>query len=528
MSDFPTPGTSAELPAEVDVVVAGSGAAALTGAYTAAKRGLRVLVLEKTDRLGGTSAYSGAGLWLPGNDVQRRGGVQDSVEAGLEYLRATVGDRTPADLQQAYVRSGPELVAFLERDPAIEFETMPFPDYFEAPGRAKPAGRAICPAPLAGSELGDRLAQLRPTMNADKFGEQVPRDTLTHGQALIARLLLAIDATGNADIRTGCPLESLVKVDGRVVGVRAGGREVRARAGVLVAAGGYECDGDRRQRFHGLPTGDWTAAYPGSNTGDALEALEGVGAGVDLLDEAWWCPATLFPNGRAVFTLGLTAGIFVGPDGTRFGNESLPYDRMGHILLDRIHELGPDVEFWWVFDSRTETPPGIVSPVPDKEELRAAKLWRTADTVEGLATEIGVPAVALRETVDRFNGFAASGTDDDFHRGEDDYDRFFAVGDGPNPALVPLDRGPLHAVRIVLSDLGSKGGARIGTSGEVLDTDGRPIPGLFAAGNSSASVTGHVYPGPGTPLGSGMVFAHRAANAMHAATQQPVSDAARG
>jgi len=180
---------------------------------------------------------------------------------------------------------------------------------------------------------------------------------------------------------------------------------------------------------------------------------------------------------------------------------------------------GPDTAFWWVFDSRTPSVPGICQPTPHPDEFRAAGLWRSADTPRELAAEIGVPPEALRETVARFNGFAAAGADPDFHRGEDDYDRFFATGTGPNPALVPLEQGALHAVRIVLGDLGSKGGARIDTSGGVLDGDGRAIPGLYAAGNSAASVAGHVYPGPGVPLGSGMVFAYRAALAMSEAAR---------
>ncbi|MCO1655509.1 FAD-dependent oxidoreductase [Pseudonocardia humida] len=501
----------------VDVVVVGSGAAALTGAYTAAARGLRVLVLEKTGHLGGTSAYSGATIWLPGNGVLRRAGVPDTVEDGLRYLRHTVGDRTPAAQQEAYVRTGPELVEFLERDPDVEFEVLPFPDYFDAPGRGLPTGRGICPLPLRGDRLGDRLGLLRPTIAADQFGKRVTRSTLFGGQSLVGRLLLALDRTGGAEIRTGTALHSLAVTDGRVRGVRVGpdgSARVDARVGVLVAAGGYEGDPARRRELHGLPGADWTSAAPGSNTGDALAALQAVGAEVDLLDEAWWCPATLFPNGRAAFTLGLHGGIFVDPDGRRFGNESLPYDRMGHLLHDRIRRHGPGTAFWWVFDSRTPSVPGICQPLPDPDEFRAAGLWRSAGTARELAAAIGVPPTALHETVERFNGFAASGTDADFHRGEDDYDRFFATGTGPNPALVALEQGPLHAVRIVLGDLGTKGGARIDPCGRVLATDGRAIPGLYAAGNSAASVAGHVYPGPGVPLGSGMVFAYRAAVAM--------------
>ncbi|MEU0486319.1 FAD-dependent oxidoreductase [Streptosporangium sp. NPDC006013] len=202
-----------------DVVVVGSGGAALTAAYTAAAGGLRTLVLEKTKYFGGTSAYSGSGLWLPGNHILRQAGVEDSVERGLEYFRAVVGDRTPAALQEAYVSTAPELVEFLDRDPVLEFEYLPFPDYFAAPGRA-PGGRGICPRPLPAHLLGARLGQVRPPISIDQFGVPQERETLTGGQALIGRLLLALDRTGNATSRTGTRMRSLVVEDGRVVGLR--------------------------------------------------------------------------------------------------------------------------------------------------------------------------------------------------------------------------------------------------------------------------------------------------------------------
>ncbi|GAA5050599.1 FAD-binding protein [Thermocatellispora tengchongensis] len=497
-----------------DVVVVGSGGAALTAAYTAAAGGLRTLVLEKTEFFGGTSAYSGSGLWLPGNQALRRAGVEDSVELGLEYFRAVVGDRTPATLQEAYVSTAPELVEFLERDPAIEFEFVPFPDYYAAPGRSG-NGRAIFPKALPAAGLGARLGELRPPISIDQFDVPQDRETLIGGQALVARLLLALDGTGRAELRTSTRLRSLLAEDGRVVGLLAerDGRELRVRAlrGVIVAAGGFENNAELRRRLQGLPTADWTSAAPGSNTGDALAALQAVGAATDLFDEAWWCPALLFPNGRAAFTLGVSGGIFVNAAGERFANESLPYDRMGHEIRAG-HATGVShLPTWWIFDGRFENAPGLSQPAPDPDAFRAAGLWHTAGTLADLAERIGVPADVLGKTVSRFNGFAASGVDADFHRGEDPYDRFFAGGTGPNPCLVPIERAPFHAVQIVLGDLGTKGGARIGVDGQVLGEDGNPIPGLYATGNSAASVAGHVYPGPGVPLGSGMVFGYRAA-----------------
>ena len=503
----------------VDVVVVGSGAAALTAAYTAVSAGLRTLVLEKTEYFGGTSAYSGAGIWLPGNQAQHRAGVADSVDLGREYFRAVVGDDTPRALQDAYLETGPELVEFLERDPALRFAYGPFPDYFEAPGRI-PGGRDIFPVPLKAAELGELLSRLRKPIGEDQFGVPSRRGTLSGGQALIGRFLMALSALPGAELRTGTRMRSLIVSGGRVAGVvvsRGGAQErILARQGVIVAAGGFECDDELRARHHKLPHGNWTSAAPGSNTGDALAALIEAGAAVGLMDEAWWCPATLFPNGRAAFTLGLSGGIVVNSAGKRFANESLPYDRMGREIR-RGQETGVShIPAWLVFDGRFSALPAISQPVPDRDAFLAAGLWRTCADLAGLAGQIGVPAGALLATVDRFNEFAASGTDEDFHRGEDPYDRFFvggatADGAGLNPALVPIDRAPFHAVQIVLGDLGTKGGARTDVNGQVLDERGDRIPGLYAAGNSAASVTGRAYPGPGTPLGSGMTFAYRAA-----------------
>ncbi|HEY6787364.1 MAG TPA: FAD-binding protein [Trebonia sp.] len=193
----------------------------------------------------------------------------------------------------------------------------------------------------------------------------------------------------------------------------------------------------------------------------------------------------------------------------------MPYDRLGREMR-RGQETGVShIPAWFVFDGRFSAVPAIIAAPPDPEAFRAAGLWRTCDDLAGLAAQIGVPGAALQATVARFNEFAASGTDKDFHRGEDPYDRFFAGGagdmDGRNPALLPIDRAPFHAVQIVLGDLGTKSGARTDVNGQVIDQHGTPIPGLYAAGNSAASVTGHAYPGPGTPLGSGMAFACRAA-----------------
>jgi 3-oxosteroid 1-dehydrogenase len=499
---------------EYDVVVVGSGAGALTGAYVAAAAGRSVAVLEATDRLGGTSAYSGAACWLPGTQVQERAGIGDSTEAARTYLRALIGEGTAAH-QDAFVEHAPQLVAFLERDPAIAFEWRPFPDYFAAPGRMD-AGRAINPLDLPAEELGELAALVRPPVDRDRAGRGHSRSVpLSQGRALIGRLLLALTRAGGA-VRTETRMTALLTDDaGRVVGVEArtpdGPVRVRARSGVLLAAGGFERNATLRSQ-HGVP-GDaaWSMAPAGAAAGEPITAAVALGAATDLLDQAWFCPGMLHPDGSAAFTLGFRGGLIVDGNGRRYADESLPYDRMGREMA-----AAPErVPSWLVFDSRAggQLPAISLPPLPAEEHL-AAGTWVRAETPDELARSIGVPAAALAASVARYNGFAATGIDEDFARGEDPYDRFFAAGDGPNPCLVPVDTAPYYAARLVLSDLGTKGGLRTDPKARVLRADASPIPGLYAAGNTSASMAGPIYPGPGIPIGTAMVFSSLAVRDM--------------
>ncbi|MET9805332.1 FAD-dependent oxidoreductase [Streptomyces halstedii] len=500
-----------------DVVVVGSGAGAMTGALEAASRGLDTVVLERTALLGGTSAYSGAACWLPGTQVQERAGLGDSTEAARAYLRALTGD-AEAERREAFLRHAPALVARLERDPALVFEWRAFPDYVAAPGRMD-AGRSFVPLDLAPDELGDLLPLVRPAVDRDRAGLGHPDGPLSAGRALIGRLLLAATRTGRAHIRAEHRVTGLVTEDGRVTGVEArtphGTVRVRARRGVLLAAGGFERD-DEGRAAHEVPgRAAWSMAPRGTNTGEVLRAAVAAGAATALMDEAWWCPGTELPDGTAAFTLGLRGGLMVDATGRRFANESLPYDRMGRALATARRD-GPCVHL--VFDSREGGElPAVTVPSTAPEAHVAAGTWVRADSLPELAGLIGVPAGALAATVSRFNGFAATGTDEDHHRGEDPYDLFFADtrnAPGPNPCLVPLDRPPYYAARLVLADLGTKGGLRTDADARVLDAGGRPLPGLYAAGNTSASFTGRVYPGPGVPLGTAMVFASLAVRHM--------------
>ena len=494
---------------EHDVVVVGSGAGAMTGALVAAKRGLRTVVLEKTSRLGGTSAYSGAAIWLPGTAVQERAAIGDSQESARTYLRAVVGDLTAAR-QEAFLAHAPALVSLLEADPAIEFAWRAFPDYFAAPGRVE-VGRSFVPRDLPQEQLGELAKLVRPSVDLDRRGDDHRRAPLNGGRALIGRVLLAFDRAGGA-VRTGAAVQRLVLDGGRVVGVEAstptGRIRVQARRGVLLAAGGFE-RAPRLRSAHGVPgSAQWSMAPEGTNTGEPMRAAVEVGAAVELMDQAWLCPGLPLPDGHCAFTLGLRGGLVVDGAGQRYANESLPYDRMGREMAKAANRIPS----YFLFDSRHDGDlPAITVPGATTSDHLAAGTWQRADTLHELAELTRLPAEALRATVERFNAFAESGVDEDFHRGEDAYDRFFATpGDRPNPALVPVDRPPFYAARLVLSDLGTKGGLRTDSSGRVLHENGHHIPGLYATGNTAASMAGEVYPGPGIPIGTAMVFGSRA------------------
>lgn len=498
---------------ECDVLVVGSGGGALTGAYTAAREGLRVLLVEATDRFGGTTAYSGGGMWFPCNAVLRRAGDTDTPEQARTYYRSVVGDRTPVALQDAYLRTGPRLVDYLEEDDDFEFMVWPWPDYFGSAPEASATGRHIMMMPLKPEVLGAIRDSLRPTLPVERAGAPLP-DLVAGGQALIGRLLLALSRRDNAELRTGSVCVELVRegdtVAGAVVeqdGVR---RRIRARRGVLVASGGFERNAQMRKRY-GVPGDVRDAMGPEENKGKAIQAGINIGADVDLMDQAWWSPGITHPDGTSTFSLWLTGGIFVDDSGERFVDESWAYDRLGRVVLDKIDEGSVTLPFWMIYDDREGARPPVRStsvPVGETADYEAAGLWHTAETLAELAGLIGVPADKLERTVARFNEFAAADHDDDFGRGSEPYDRAFAEGRSP---LVPIEKGPFHAAAFGVSDLGTKGGLRTDEHARVLDTDGRVIKGLYAAGNSMAAVSGTVYPGGGNPIGSCMVFSHLAA-----------------
>ena len=524
---------------EYDVIVVGSGAG-IVGAYAAADRGLTTLLMEKTEWIGGTTAYSGAGMWFPANPAVVRAGIPDSIDQARTYLDNVVGGDSPRELREAFLQTGPKLVEELEKNPTFgQFFATNVPDYFHLPEGSNHLGRCTFPPDYSRAELGPELEPLvRRPIWTERWSVEEP-DKMVGGQALIGRALKAFVETGNGTVKTNTGLTGLIVEDGRVVGVEAdsNGTPVtfRARLGVLLASGGFERNKELREKYNLVKTDEWTQGNPG-NTGAALQAAMAIGAGTDLLDECWFCPGLVVHNSRPVFWSSVWGGIWVNNDGDRFCNERLPYDQAGHAILKNQKETGAAPgPVHWVFDQRQLDVGGMeglpVAPaVPGwydvEAELAAGNLVK-ADTLEELAEKIGVPAGNLTKTVEQFNEYARKGDDEQFHRGDAPWDKMivYTVGphqDGPNPVLGTIEQGPFYAAQIVVSDLGTKGGLTTDTDSRVLDTDGKVIPGLYASGNAMRPMAGRIYPGAGGPVGSSMVFSYRAALDM-AGDRQPTA-----
>lgn len=347
-----------------------------------------------------------------------------------------------------------------------------------------------------------------------------PHDLFIGGRALIARFLKAIAAYANASVHLNSTLRELLTDDsGRVVGaiVDRDGAPTRIRAdrGVLLAAGGFEANQGLREQY-GVPGQANNTMGPSTNNGSALNAALSVGAAVDLMDQAWWSPGLSHPDGRSAFALGFVGGIFVNQDGERFVNESAPYDSLARTMLEQFDAGELTTPYWMIYDNTDDGRPPVLAPnvsLVETQEFVSAGLWRSGDTLEELASGIGVPADALVATVHRFNDLVASGRDSDFGRGDQPYDRLFTDGAA---SFAPIERGPFHAAAFDFSDLGTKGGLRTDVHARVLDHAGNVINGLYAAGNTMAAPSGTVYPGGGNPIGTSVLFSHLAA--MHMAS----------
>lgn len=549
----------------VDVVVAGSGAGALATAVTAAKHGLKVLVLEKDAVYGGTTARSGGVLWVPCNPGSREAGIEDSLEAARAYLEQEAGPRFDPARVDAFLKAGPDMVAFFERETAVRFVGVPeFSDYHPNSPGARPGGRSILAAPYDAAELGEQVKRLRPPLREITFvgmmfnaSQEVAHffnctrslksaiyvvrrlaqharemlvfgraQRLTNGNALAARLAKSAFDLG-IEIRTECPVVGLVHEGGAVRGVtvrHAGAdRTVLARHAVVLGTGGFPQSAElRRQLFPHAPTGqEHYSPAPATNTGDGWRLATDAGGATEVRipNAAAWIPVSLvqhrdgtrgvFPHLIDRYKPGIIA---VVKSGKRFVNEADSYHDFGQALQREC--AGGPLEAWLIADHRALRRYGLgfakPFPLPIGHLLRSGYLLRGRTPAE-LARKAGIDAAGLERTIAQFNPPARRGEDPQFGKGSTAYNRY--LGDHnhqPNPCVAPLDKGPYYAVRVVMGDLGTFAGIRTDAASRVLDAQAQPVPGLYAVGNDALSVMGGAYPGGGITLGPAMTFGYLA------------------
>lgn len=554
----------------VDLLVIGSGAAGMSAALRAKSLGAEVLVIEASDKYGGSTAMSGGVCWIGNNPKIDASGIPDDDDSVLAYLRAITKGEVPDRRLAEYIRGAQRMMLWMEANTHARFDPLvKYTDYYPEAEGGRPGGRSMESRPFDGALLGEELKNLRrphpQSQIMGRFGitaaqaqvmlaggfmtklmmawlflkyflraakrRRFGRDTfLACGNALIGRLRRSM-LDRDIPLWLEAPAERLLVEDGRVVGARVsrGGAtaDVRARWGVLLAAGGFSRNLEMRQQHQREPiTTEWHAGNP-HDLGAGIRMGLDVGGRVELMKEAWWTPVTLVPKSEFAWVLvvekNCPGGIFVNQRGERFCNEAAPYIDVVIDMYADQEKTGATVPCWLVFDAdfRRKYPVGPVAPgyaMPDSAVPRRYRddfLIRAA-TLDELAQKIAVPADALRATVERHNGFARTGVDEDFGRGNSASDRYY--GDHrvtPNPNLAPIDNAPFYAIAVYPGDLGTKGGLVTDDAGRVLGAEDRPIPGLYAAGNNHASVMGRTYPGAGGTISPALTYGFLAAEAAY-------------
>ena len=552
--------------AEFDVLVIGTGASGMATAVTAASQGLKVLVVEKGALYGGTTARSGGWLWVPGTHLATEQGIHEMPGAAKAYLKDQGGTHYDEARVDAFLANGPKAIEFFTSKTCLQFDMPPvFPDYHaEAPGGTA-GGRSMVTRPFDARQLGDKVKTLAPPVPeltvfgmmlgsgkelwhflrafksvesflyvAKRFGLHffdVLRHgrgmTLTNGNALAGRLAKAGMDLG-IPVWLNSPAKKLIMEGDSVVGavIEHEGRsvEVRVRRGVVLAAGGFPHDIERRkQLFPHAPTGrEHFTPSPTLNTGDGVRLGESAKGWVDptIPNAAAWCPTSLVPRSDGStgvmphFIDRAKPGVIaVAADGHRFSNEAFSYHDFVQDLVKACKQrnLG-EVMCWLICDHHhlREYGLGAVAkfPLPIGRHLRSGYLKR-ADTLAQLAQTIGVPEQALAQEVATFNRDVPSGVDSQFAKGSTAYNRY--QGDSlvqPNPCMAPIAQGPFYAIRVVVGEIGTFAGLLTDAACRVLTQDRQVVSGLYAVGNDAASVMGGNYPGAGITLGPAITFGY--------------------
>jgi 3-oxosteroid 1-dehydrogenase len=522
---------------DAEVIVIGSGAAALAAALAAHDAGSTVSVIERAESVGGTTAVSGGGVWMPGNHVS---GADDSKEEALAYMARLTNSRVPHDLLARYVEEGPEIIAGLEKRTKIRFGPISWPDYHPEMEGARTAGRMIEPVLFDANVLGDWKKRIRraPVLglpitlqestvewtpsytpgryDANEIRRRVETGLFACGQALIGGLLAGCLERGiQPSLRTRAV--EIIMGNGKVTGLvlEEDGRrfEVHCRA-VVLASGGYEWNRDLCMCF--LPGCLTHPTSPPTNEGDALLMAMELGADLANMNQAWWYPAGAVPDeeydGRALarfIAVERTAphSIIVNRFGERFVNEAANYNDMqkAFFSFDANEGAPRHLPCWVVFDQQYRRRYPVINLRPSDPD--PGWLMR-AETIGELAVRTGIDASGLEETIGRWNRLVEGGRDRDFHRGDSYYDRFHGDPTSAHPNLGSIEEPPYFACPVYLGAVGTSGGPRTDLHARVQHVRDRPIPGLYGAGNAIASPAGPAYFGGGTTIGMALVWGH--------------------
>lgn len=549
-----------------DVVVLGAGGAGMSAALYAAIDGAKVLLVESTEYVGGTTAYSAATTWIPGTHLAPTVNPEDSIGKASRFLDGAVGERSDRRVREALLANGAAAVTKIEAHSHLKYRARPFhPDYLSELDGSTTCGRALEPLPFDGRLLGDLFPLVRPPIPEFTVlnGMMVDRDDIGHllgfkrslkslwyvtrilsrhamdrlryprgtrllmGNALIGRLLLSLRDRGVSLLMQTQAIELKRDAGGvRHVVLRQGThtRTVQVRGGVLLATGGFNRHPGRRAALLPGIEMKWCVGAPG-HTGAAHDLAESVGAvyGRRGMSDCFWAPVSLRTRGDGstavfphfVFDRAKPGMVTVNQQGERFLNESTSYHLFGIAMQEANHKV-PCIPAYLITDAEGMRKYGLGMVRPNGMGLAVALADRYVTegrTLEALAEKLGIPGDKLQQTVNRVNGYAASGMDPEFGRGSTTYQR--ANGDpawhGPNPSLGPLSRAPFYAVRLYPGDIGAATGFRADEQARALDVNGQVIPGLYVAGNDMHSTMGGTYPGPGITIGPGLVFGYLAA-----------------
>ena len=518
-----------------DVVVIGSGGSGLTSALASSSQGASVAVLEKGSKFGGSTSLSGGQLWIPNNGFQKQVGIEDSKKMATKYLTRLARGRVDHSLVDSFVRNSPKALDFIVKRTPLRFAIRQgLPDYHPEWEGGLKGGRTLDPGLFDGRSLGD---EYRTILHNPQYhlpgglhttslefemlmrGEEIPGlkdrkpSMLALGEALVGGLRKGL-------VDAGVPLflshgaTRLVVEGGRVAGVEVntpkGKKSVRAKRGVILAAGGFDWNLEMKKTYLSAPSENSAGCL--TDTGDGIAMGIGAGAATSLMDEAWWFTLILKPGEKrgwlSTSERTLPGSIVVNPKGKRFADEAQNYVDLTRAMLahDPATYSFDNIPAYLVFDS------AYLSKYPvAKDRKEEAQKWLVqGQTIMELAEKLGVDAGNLAQTVSEFNKNAEAGVDPEYHRGESAYDRHWGDPSAPNPTLGPLATPPFHGARMLAGDIGTKGGITTDAVGRALDGLGEPIPGLYAVGNNAASVMGPGYAGSGATLGPCLSFGYLA------------------